>query len=113
MSTNKHGWDQRESGPADADHTVLLLPGGLCTLEMAALGVFSGPVVLLSPAFSREDEFKELVVLDRLGRVPGLAQLGWAAMLKTIGRAMKGVPGPPSISGRCRPQRPFKRSRPS
>jgi pimeloyl-ACP methyl ester carboxylesterase len=24
-------WDRRDSGPADAEHTVLLLPGGMCT----------------------------------------------------------------------------------
>jgi pimeloyl-ACP methyl ester carboxylesterase len=63
---------------------------GNFALEMAALGTFSGPVVLLSPAFSREDEVKELAVLNSLGRVPGVAQLAWATVLKTIGRAMKG-----------------------
>lgn len=157
-STNHHGWDLRESGPAQAEHAVLLLPGALCTaaffddllaepevstapvrfvaatppgfggnppphdlgmesyarlagvvaadlgcdvvvghslganfaLEMAALGVFLGPVVLLSPAFSREDEFKELAMLARLARLPVLGQLAWTVMLKTIGRAMKG-----------------------
>jgi len=25
------GWDRRESGPGNARHTALLLPGGLCT----------------------------------------------------------------------------------
>src|SRR5213592_2174998 len=25
------GWDVRQSGPVDAEHTVLLLPGGMCT----------------------------------------------------------------------------------
>src|SRR3954452_350449 len=24
-------WDVRESGPVDAEHTLLLLPGGMCT----------------------------------------------------------------------------------
>jgi pimeloyl-ACP methyl ester carboxylesterase len=142
-----HGieWDLRESGPTDARHTVLLLPGGLCTgaffedvmsapplsdapirlvaatvpgfgrtphpadlsvenyarlaaalaadlgadavaghsyganiaIEMAATGAFSGRLVLLSPAFSREDEFKALGVLDRIGRVPGIGYLAW------------------------------------
>ena len=24
-------WDRRDSGPSDAEHTVLLLPGGMCT----------------------------------------------------------------------------------
>src|SRR6476659_2970757 len=115
-------WDVRESGPRDAEHTLLLLPGGMCStvamepimdalapaairvvaatlpgfgrtwhpddlsienyatlagelaadvgadivaghsmggnvaLEMAAMGVFEGPLALLSPSFSREDE---------------------------------------------------------
>ena len=152
------GWIVRESGPPDADHAVLLLPGAMCTaaffddlvaepklseaplrlvattlqgfggtpapddvsmessarlagklaadfgcdavvghslggnvaIEMVAAGDFSGPVVLLAPSFSREDEFKELGTLDRVGRVPVLGHLAWVVMLKTIGRAMKG-----------------------
>src|SRR5690348_3600988 len=33
MDTDKHheGWEPRESGPAGADHAVLLLPGALAT----------------------------------------------------------------------------------
>jgi pimeloyl-ACP methyl ester carboxylesterase len=147
-------WDIRESGPSDAESTVLLLPGGMCTavffepimdalaaapvhvvaatlpgfggtphagdfsvehyaslagqlagelradivgghslggnvaLEMAARGEFDGPVLLLSPSFSREDEAKELGVLDRLGAVPGVGQLAWWAMLKAMPKAM-------------------------
>lgn len=157
MSDGHHdGWELRESGPADADHTVLLLPGGLCTarfyddllaeprlsgasirfvattlqgyggtpppddvsvenyarlasklagdlgcdavvghsvganvaIEMAATGGFSGPLVLLSPSFSREDEDMFLRILDRLGRV--LGHLPFTAMLWIIGAGMKG-----------------------
>jgi pimeloyl-ACP methyl ester carboxylesterase len=152
------GWDLYTSGPAGADHTVLLIPGGMCTaaffddlvkepklrgasirlvattvpgfgdtqplqdptmenvvraagklasdlgcdavvghsfggnvaLEMAAAGEFSGAVALLEPAFSREDEYRELAILDRIGRVPGLGHLAWAVSVKTIGSAMKG-----------------------
>jgi pimeloyl-ACP methyl ester carboxylesterase len=151
-----HGhWDMRESGPRDAEHTVLLLPGGMCTtvamgpimgalapaairvvaatlpgfgrtwhpddlsmenyaaltaelaadvganvvaghslganvaLEMAAAGAFHGPLVLLSPSFSREDEAKELGALNSIGRVPGVGLLAWNAMLKVMPRAMK------------------------
>jgi pimeloyl-ACP methyl ester carboxylesterase len=144
-----HAWSVRESGPADAPHTVLLLPGGLCgtafyedlmaapalagapirlvaatvpghagtvaprdvsmenyaaitgafaaehgctavvghsiganiALEMVAGGHFSGPVVLLSPTFSRPDESGALAVATGLGRVPGLGALVWPAML--------------------------------
>ena len=150
------GWIVRESGPPDADHTVLLLPGALATplfyddllaepklsgasirfvattlqgfggtpppedvsmenyarlagrlaadlgcdtvvghslganvaIEMAAGGEFSGPLVLLSPSFSRKDESKFPRALDRLSRV--LGHLPYAAMLKMIGPAMKG-----------------------
>ena len=64
--------------------------GGNLALEMVATGEFSGPVALLEPAFSREDEFKELAILDRIGRVSGLGHLAWVASLKTIGMAMKG-----------------------
>jgi pimeloyl-ACP methyl ester carboxylesterase len=149
-------WELRESGPADAGHTVLLLPGALCTaaffddlmaepslsaesirlvaatvpgfggtpapddlsmenyarlagklvtdldcdvvvghsvganvaIEMAAAGESSGPLLLLSPTFSRKDESIFPRVLDRLSSV--LGHLPYAAMLKIIGPAMKG-----------------------
>jgi pimeloyl-ACP methyl ester carboxylesterase len=150
-------WDLRESGPADAARTVLLLPGGMCTatfyedvmgapamaaapvrlvaatvpgfgrtrhpadlsvenyarlaadlaadlgadvvaghsyganiaIEMAATRRFTGRLVLLSPSFSRADEFKELGVLDRVGRVPGVGHLAWALALKAMPKSMK------------------------
>lgn len=62
--------------------------GGNVALEMAARGEFDGPVLLLSPTFSREDEARELVVLDRIGAVPGVGQLAWLAMLKAMPKAM-------------------------
>jgi pimeloyl-ACP methyl ester carboxylesterase len=31
MSQEWEAWDRRECGPVDAEHTALLLPGGLCT----------------------------------------------------------------------------------
>src|SRR3954469_7729167 len=148
-------WDVRESGPVDAEHTVLLLPGGMSTtvameqimdalapaamrvvaatlpgfgrtwhpddlsmenyaartaklaadigadvvaghsmganvaLEMVATGSFHGPVALLSPSFSREDEAKELGTMNSIGRVPGVGLLAWMAMVKVMPRAMK------------------------
>lgn len=150
-------WDLREHGPADAAHTVLLLPGGMCNaafydglatepkladlrlvaatlpgfcgtppledltiegwaraagelasevsadvvvghsiganvaLEMAALGLTSAPLVLLAPSFSREDEMKELPMMDRIGKVPAVGPLTWWAMMKMIGRASKSM----------------------
>jgi pimeloyl-ACP methyl ester carboxylesterase len=62
--------------------------GGNVALEMAASGMFECPLLLLSPSFSREDEARELGMLDRLGRVPGIGQLAWLAMLKAMPRAM-------------------------
>jgi pimeloyl-ACP methyl ester carboxylesterase len=150
------GWRLDESGLPDSDHSVLLLPGALCSaaffedliaepplrdasirlvattlpgygrttplddlsiesyarhagklaadlgcdlvvghslganvaIEMAAAGEFSGPLLLLSPTFSRGDESIFPRVLDRLGRV--LGNLPYAAMFKIIGPAMKG-----------------------
>ena len=139
--TNMTTWDIRESGPADALRTVLMLPGGMCTamfyeelmaeprladvhsvavtlpghggtpapadvsmenyarlmselaadlrcdvvvghsiganvaLEMAASGGFHGPVVLLAPAFSRQDEAVFLRALDHLAAGAGTAAI--------------------------------------
>jgi pimeloyl-ACP methyl ester carboxylesterase len=155
-SSREHlGWVLSESGREDARHTVLLLPGALCTarfyddllaepslsdapirfvattlpgfggtappddlsmesyaalasrlaadlgcdavvghslganvaIEMASTGQFSGPLVLLSPSFSRKDESMFPRVLDRFSRV--LGHLPYSLMLKIIGPAMK------------------------
>ncbi|MEV8098599.1 alpha/beta hydrolase [Kitasatospora sp. NPDC085879] len=151
-----HAWDVRESGPADAPHRVLLLPGGLCgtgfyedmmaapelagapirlvaatvpghagtvapkdvsmenyaaitaafaadrgctavvghsmganvALEMVGGGHFNGPVVLLSPTFSRQDESRALAVASAVGRVPGLGALAWPTMLWLAPKAL-------------------------
>src|SRR4051794_36982054 len=61
--------------------------GANVAIEMAAEGKFSGPLVLLSPSFSRKDESKFPRALDHLGRV--LGYLPYAAMFKVIGPAMK------------------------
>jgi pimeloyl-ACP methyl ester carboxylesterase len=62
--------------------------GANVAIEMAAAGEFAGPLVLLSPSFSRTDESKFPRVLDRVGRV--LGHLPYAAMFKVIGPALKG-----------------------
>lgn len=151
------GWTLRESGLTDAEHSLLLLPGGLCTagfyddvaaelglrdaslrlvgatlpghggttppedasienyarlasklrrdlgcdvvvghsmganvaIEMACSGEFGGPLVLLSPSFSRRDESMFLRVLDRLATV--LGALPFRVMLRLIGPALSGL----------------------
>jgi pimeloyl-ACP methyl ester carboxylesterase len=59
--------------------------GANVALEMVSAGEFSGPVVLLSPSFSRKDESIFPRALDRLSRVFG--HLPYAFMLKLIGPA--------------------------
>jgi len=63
--------------------------GANVALEMAALGLFHGPLVLLSPTFSRGDEARFLTVLNALGRVPVLGGAAWAAMIRLLPRALK------------------------
>jgi pimeloyl-ACP methyl ester carboxylesterase len=161
VSTDREhlGWVLRETGPENAPHTVLLLPGALATpafyddllaqpsirdapirfiattlpgfggtmapddvsmgsyrklasrlvadlscdvivghslganlaIELASTSDFIGPLVLLSPSFSRKGESKFPRALDRLSRIFG--HLPYALMLKVIGPAMKsGLP---------------------
>ena len=61
--------------------------GANVAIEMVAAGAFSGPVVLISPSFSREDESKFPRALDHLGRV--LGHLPFSLMLKLVGPALK------------------------
>lgn len=68
--------------------------GANVALEMAASGGFSGPLVLLAPSFSRQDEAIFLRALDRLALV--LGHLPYTAMLKLIGAAVKDSPLPPA-----------------
>jgi pimeloyl-ACP methyl ester carboxylesterase len=147
------------SGPDDAEHSVLLLPGGWCTavfyrelmaepalaeirliavtlpgnggtsapadlsmenyarltaeltrrfgcvavvghsmganvaLEMAASGAFTGPVVLLAPSFSRQDEAMVIRVMDRLATV--LGRLPFTALRSAMRFVVNGSPLPP------------------
>ncbi|MER6960249.1 alpha/beta hydrolase [Streptomyces sp. NPDC000618] len=63
--------------------------GANVAIEMAALGLFKGPLVLLSPTFSRGDEERFLTVLNSLGRVPVLGTVAWKALLTLLPRAVK------------------------
>jgi pimeloyl-ACP methyl ester carboxylesterase len=65
--------------------------GANVAIELVSTGDFSGPLVLLSPSFSRQDESKFPRALERLSRVFG--HLPYSLMLKVIGPAMKsGLP---------------------
>jgi pimeloyl-ACP methyl ester carboxylesterase len=72
-------WELRESGPAEAAHTVLLLPGGMCSAGSFAVGV----------SLSTKDEpafFRALIKLGGvLGGLPAaLLAKGAASMVKRI-----------------------------
>jgi pimeloyl-ACP methyl ester carboxylesterase len=61
--------------------------GANVAIEIVSAREFSGPVVLLSPSFSRQDESKFPRALDRLSGVFG--HLPYSLMLKVIGPAIK------------------------
>ena len=61
--------------------------GANVAIEMVATGAFTGPIVLLSPSLSRDDESKFPRALDRLALV--LGHLPYSLMLRVIGPAMK------------------------
>ncbi|MFD0345532.1 alpha/beta hydrolase [Kitasatospora aburaviensis] len=62
--------------------------GANIAMEMVAGGRFSGPVVLLSPTFSRPDESRALAVTNTLGHVPGLGGPVWSGMLRLAPKAL-------------------------
>jgi pimeloyl-ACP methyl ester carboxylesterase len=61
--------------------------GANVAIEMVAAGGFKGPIVLLGPSLSREDESKFPRALDVLSRF--LGHLPYSLMLRMIGPAMK------------------------
>jgi pimeloyl-ACP methyl ester carboxylesterase len=58
--------------------------GANIAIEVALSQGFDGPLVLLSPSFSRMDEFRALGVVDRIGRNPGIGRPIWAAILRAV-----------------------------
>jgi pimeloyl-ACP methyl ester carboxylesterase len=59
-------------------------------IEVAARGSFKGPLVLLSPCFSREDEEKDVRQLNAVARVPGLGAFVFWMAPRTLSGSMKG-----------------------
>ena len=67
--------------------------GANTAIEMAAGGHFDGPLILLSPSFSREDESTALGVINRIGYVPGLRSVVYALMFRSFPKMLAdGVP---------------------
>ncbi len=64
--------------------------GANIALEIAARRGFGGSVVLLSPAFSAEDEAAALRTMSRLGAIPGIGWLAWKVLFAAMSSAFKG-----------------------
>ena len=64
--------------------------GANIALEMAAGGYFDGPVILLAPTFSAEDEMKGLETFNRIGYVPVLRSLVTALMFRSFPKMLAG-----------------------
>jgi pimeloyl-ACP methyl ester carboxylesterase len=67
--------------------------GANVALEMAASGAFTGPLVLLAPSFSRQDEAMVIRTMDRLAQVVG--PLPYAVLRSGMRFAFRGSPLPP------------------
>jgi pimeloyl-ACP methyl ester carboxylesterase len=59
-------------------------------ISVAERGRFRGPLILLSPCFSREDEEKDVRQVASLARVPGLGALVFRLAGRTFSSSMKG-----------------------
>jgi pimeloyl-ACP methyl ester carboxylesterase len=57
---------------------------------VAERGRFRGPLILLSPCFSKEDEEKDVRQIGPLARVPGLGALVFKIAPRTFSSSMKG-----------------------
>ena len=76
----------------DCDVVVGFSIGANVALEMAGSGAFSGPLVLLAPAFSLADEAAFIRGLDKAARL--LGYLPFAAMLRVVHLAVRNSPLP-------------------
>jgi pimeloyl-ACP methyl ester carboxylesterase len=74
----------------DADLVVGHSLGANYALEMVAAGYFAGPVVLLSPTFSAEDEEADFRRIARLSRIPVIGRVPWIVLPRVIDSSFKG-----------------------
>jgi pimeloyl-ACP methyl ester carboxylesterase len=64
--------------------------GANVAIEMAAGGHFDGPLILLAPTFSAEDEMKGLETVNRIGYVPVVRSLVTAILFRSFPKMLKG-----------------------
>ena len=74
----------------DCDAVVGHSFGANVALEMAAGGHFDGPLILLAPTFSAEDEMKGLETFNRIGYIPGVRSLATALMFRSFPKMLNG-----------------------
>jgi pimeloyl-ACP methyl ester carboxylesterase len=74
----------------DCDAVVGHSFGANVAIEMAAGGDFDGPLILLAPTFSAEDEMKGLETLNRIGYVPVLRSLVTALLFRSFPKMLEG-----------------------
>jgi pimeloyl-ACP methyl ester carboxylesterase len=74
----------------DCDAVVGHSFGANVAIEMAAGGHFDGPVILLAPTFSPEDEMKGLETINRIFYVPLLRSLVTALLFRSFPKMLKG-----------------------
>jgi pimeloyl-ACP methyl ester carboxylesterase len=74
----------------DCDVVVGHSFGANVAIEMAAGGHFDGPVILLAPTFSAEDEMKGLETVNRIFYVPVLRWLVTALLFRSFPKMLKG-----------------------
>lgn len=64
--------------------------GANVALEIAARGRFGGPLLLLSPSLSREDEEEDLRQLDEASHAPVIGTLVWLGVGRSLAHGMRG-----------------------
>jgi pimeloyl-ACP methyl ester carboxylesterase len=74
----------------DCDAVVGHSFGANVAIEMAAGGHFDGPLILLAPTFSAEDEMKGLETFNRIGYVPGVRSLATALLFRSFPKMLRG-----------------------
>jgi pimeloyl-ACP methyl ester carboxylesterase len=74
----------------DCDAVVGHSFGANVAIEMAGGGHFAGPVILLAPTFSPEDEMKGLETFNRIGYVPVVRSLATALLFRSFPKMLKG-----------------------
>lgn len=75
---------------AGADAVVGHSLGGNIAIELAAARGFAGPIAVIEPAFSKRDEYQEILLLDRIARYASVGRPAWRLTLKSFPLTLRG-----------------------